>query len=306
MQAKKKMNVKQVIGQRIRKLREQNKLSQEALAEHSGITYQYLSSIENGKENVTVGVLESITSALHVDFLALFGLVLPPVGGTDLPKVNAANFRRQVPLPSLVTLGALEAALNETQRIICQINTNLIAGGARILQSYIQGNNFSGLVSNILCDSIAHYTGYKHNSHQAYPDLIGKNPKTKKDLGLEVKSTINIGKGGESHNGHPGWHLVACFQIDKKTGNILFVHVMMAALNGHNESSPDWKYLGSRVNPETGSRRTETYTTNLQGTTKLRDGSVYLDPNYVNFSRWRQPKRDSIPSYSIFFKKNKR
>ncbi len=297
------MNVKQVIGHRIRGLREQNKLSQEALVERSGITYQYISSVENGKKNVTIGVLEAIALALNTDILTLFGLALSPVSGTNFPKVNPTHFRRQAPLPSLMMLGGLEAALNETQRIVCQINTNLIASGTRILQSYIQGNNFSGLVSNILCDSLANCTRFKHNSHQAYPDLIGKDPKTKKDLGLEVKSTINIGKGGESHNGQPGWHLVSCFQIGKKTGNILFVHIMVASLNGHNESSPDWKHLGSRVNPETGSRRTETYTTNLQGTTKLIDGSVYLDPNYINFSRWRQPKRDSTPSYSIFFKK---
>lgn len=46
------------------------------------------------------------------------------------------------------------------------------------------------------------------------------------------------------------------------------------------ENQPDWKYLGSRENPDTGSRRTETYTTNLYGTTKLRDGSAYLDPEF--------------------------
>ena len=294
------MNIKQAIGRRIRELREQNKFSQEALAERSAITYQYLSSVENGKENVTIGVLEAIATALHVDLVNLLGLAMSPVRVVDFPKVNRSYLRQQTPLPSPMTFGGLEAALNETQRIICQINTNLIASGARILQSYIQGNNFSGLVSNLLCDSLAGCTAFKHNSNQAYPDLIGKTPKGKSEVGLEVKSTINIGKGGESHNGHSGWHLVSCFQIDDKTGNILFVHVMLAPLNAHNAPSPDWKYLGSRVNPTTGSRRTETYTTNLQGTTRLRDGSAYLDPNYVSFSRWRQPKRDAIPSYSIF------
>ena len=58
------MNIKQAIGQRIREFREQNKFSQEALAERSSITYQYLSCVENGKENVTIGVLEAIATAL--------------------------------------------------------------------------------------------------------------------------------------------------------------------------------------------------------------------------------------------------
>lgn len=117
---------------------------------------------------------------------------------------------------------------------------------------------------------------------------------------LRTKSTIQIGKGGESHNGHSGWHLVACFTIDTKTGSIRFVHVMVAVLNGHNQPEPDWVYVGSKVNIDTGSRRTETYNTTLIGTTKLRDGSVYLDPTAINFKRWRQGRRGPVPSHSIF------
>ena len=75
---------------------------------------------------------------------------------------------------------------------------------------------------------------------------------------------------------------------------------MMAVLNGHNQEKPDWTYVGSKVNPTTGSRRTETYNTTLIGTTKLRDGSVYLDPAVVEFRRWRQKRRGAMPTYSIF------
>ena len=121
-----------------------------------------------------------------------------------------------------------------------------------------------------------------------------------KSVGLEIKSTIQIGKGGESHNAHSGWHLIACFKIEEQTGNIRFVHVMMAVLNGHNHAEPDWTYVGGKVNPTTGSRRTETYNTTLIGTTKLRDGSVYLDPAVVEFRRWRQQRRSAMPTYSIF------
>ncbi len=61
------------------------------------------------------------------------------------------------------------------------------------------------------------------------------------------------------------------------------------------------KLLGSRVNEITGSQRTETYITNLAGTTKLRDGSVYLDPAQVDWSRWRQDRRTrAVPPWSIF------
>jgi len=75
---------------------------------------------------------------------------------------------------------------------------------------------------------------------------------------------------------------------------------MLAVLNGHTQPEPDWVYVGSKVNADTGSRRTETYNTTLIGTTKLRDGSAYLDPTTINFKRWRQSRRGSIPSFSIF------
>src|SRR5438552_5526597 len=57
----------------------------------------------------------------------------------------------------------------------------------------------------------------------------------------------------ESHNGHSGWHMVACYRIDRQTCHIKFVHIMGAVLNGHTHSTPDWTYVGSKVNVVTGS-----------------------------------------------------
>ncbi len=71
----------------------------------------------------------------------------------------------------------------------------------------------------------------------------------------------------------------------------------------HQHENTDWNYAGSKVNTETGSRRTETYVTNLKGTTKLRDGSIYLDQRKVKYSRWRQERDGLIPSWSIFSEK---
>jgi transcriptional regulator with XRE-family HTH domain len=295
------MDAKTIIGNFVRRLREQKNLTQDELAARTGITYQYLSGLENGRENFSIGILESLGKALDCPLpqLVAGAFAGPPV----LAKVeaNPDYFRPQAPLPPGLKIAHLQRAMNETQRIVLLINANLSASGGKPLPKYIQGNNFSGLVSNILCDAIHENSPYKHNSDQAYPDLI--NPKVSakgKPVGLEVKSTIQIGKGGESHNGHSGWHLVACFAIDQKTGNIRFVHVMVAVLNGHNQPEPDWVYVGSKVNVDTGSRRTETYNTTLIGTTKLRDGSIYLDPTAINFKRWRQGRRRPAPPFSIF------
>ena len=297
------MDTKVTIGRFIRRLREQKQLTQEQLATKTGITYQHLSGMENGRENFTIDIIESLARALDYPLPQFIAGAFAPESTASGITVNRDCFRPQVPLPPGMKISHLESAMNATQSIVARINANLLVSGAKPLPEYIQGNNFSGLVSNVFCDAINDHSPYKHNSHQAYPDLI--NPEVKKGgkpAGLEVKSTIQIGKGGESHNGHSGWHLIACFQIEPQTGNVRFIHLMLAVLNGHNQTEPDWTYVGSKVNTTTGSRRTETYNTTLAGTTKLRDGSVFLDPEVVNFKRWRPERKGDVPSFSIFAK----
>ena len=295
------MDTKVTIGRFIRKLREQQRLTQEQLAAKTGITYQHLSGMENGRENFTIDLFESLALALACPLPQFFaGAFAPEPVSTS---VNRDYFRPHVPLPPGMEISHLEAATNATQSIVSRINANLLASGAKPLPEYIQGNNFSGLVSNVLCDALNDHSPYKHNSDQAYPDLINSAVKKGgKPVGLEVKSTIQIGKAGESHNGHSGWHLIACFQIEPQTGNVRFVHLMFAVLNGHNQPDADWTYVGSKVNATTGSRRTETYNTTLTGATKLRDGSAFLDPTVIDFKRWRQQRKGPVPAYSIFAK----
>jgi hypothetical protein len=118
--------------------------------------------------------------------------------------------------------------------------------------------------------------------------------------GLEIKTTIRPGKGGESHNGHSGWHLVGCFSLNKESGQVQFMHIMFADLIGQGKPNADWKYVGSKVNAVTGSQRTETYTTTPAGTAKLRHGTVYLDTAAIDISRWRTDTAVKAPPYSPF------
>jgi len=294
------MDAKTILGRFIRKLREQAGLTQEELAGKAGITYQYLSGLENGRENFSIEVLDALGKALECPLPQLVSGAFAEESMAPIPTVNKDYFRPQAPLPPKLKLSHIEQSMNAAQRVLAGINSNLVSTAAKPLYDYIQGNNFSGLVSNILCDALNDHSPYKHNSHQAYPDLI--NPEVLaggKPAGLEIKTTIQIGKGGESHNGHSGWHMVACYRINREKFNIQFVHVMLAVLNGHAQFQPDWVYVGSKVNTQTGSRRTETYNTNLVGTTKLRDGSVYLDPTAVNFKRWRAKRLADKPPYAL-------
>lgn len=287
-----------IIGAYIRAMREQQGLSQEALATKAGISYQYLSGVETGKENFSIQVIEAISMALGLPVRTLITTAYDNSSSAP-PKLEHRYFRLQVPLPDKLAISHIEAAANLTQSIIHRMNRNMTLEVGKPLQQLIQGNNFSGLVSNIFSNSMDQCSPYKHNHDQRYPDLICKKANGGKGEGLEVKTTINVGKGGESHNGHSGWHVIACYNF-LPDGDIVFVHIMFAALNGHQHKNSDWSYVGSKVNETTGSRRTETYTTNLAGTTKLRDGSIYLNPEIVTFSRWRQERTGAAPSWSIF------
>lgn len=292
-------NAQKIIGACIRALRETSGLSLEQLALKSEISYQYLSGVENGKENFTIQVLERLSAALGFPVKSLVTTAYNKIAGISAPLVEDRFFRPQVPLPDGLTIDHLRAALNQTQSMIHTMNRNMIEEVGSPLQGLIQGNNFSGLVSNIFSNCMDLCSPYKHNHDQRYPDLINKNAHSGAGEGLEVKLTVNIGKGGESHNGHHGWHVIACYNFTDQ-GDIVFVHVMFAVLNGHQDANPDWSYVGSKVNEQTGSRRTETYTTNLTGTTKLRDGSIYLNSEVVNFKRWRQERSGAVPAWSIF------
>lgn len=296
-------NANAIIGEAIRRMREAAGLSQEKLAEKAAITYQYLSAVENGKENFTVGVLQAIATALGLRFDALVEAAFADT--RPVPVVDPKYFVKDSALPPRLTPEHIQAALNHTHKIMRLVNAALIKTSGRPLPSYIQGNNFSGIVSNILTDSFSTLTPYKHFHGQKYPDLICEDKGTQIG-GLEVKSTIQIGKGGESHNGHSGWHVVACFRIDEKTGDIQFIHVMFADLIGHGHRNADWKYIGSKVNKKTGSQRTETYNTTSAGTAKLRHGTAYLDTSAVKIDRWRTDPKVPVPPCSPFQLKAKK
>lgn len=291
----------QLIGRCIRQLREQRGMTLEGLASEAGISYQYLSGIETGKENFTISVLESIAKALQFPVRTIISLAYEAIDTIEVPRANPDYFRANVPLPEGLEIQHLEAAMNQAQAMFNRINRNLMLEVGKPIQAFIQSNNFSGLVSNIFADALNDQSPYKHNHHQRYPDLVNQSANQGKGEGLEVKATVNVTKGGESHNGHSGWHIVVCYEINEKW-DIGFTLIMFANLNGHYTAEPDWEYVKSTVNVATGSQRTETYITNLFGKTKLRDGSVYLDPTKVTHRRWRQARRgnEPAPPWSIF------
>ena len=66
------MKTKDLIGIRIKHLRQERGLSQEALSEKVGISPKYISSIERGKENPTLDIIIKLAGALQVDIEDIF------------------------------------------------------------------------------------------------------------------------------------------------------------------------------------------------------------------------------------------
>ncbi len=66
------MNVKELIGKRIKEARRARRLSQEALSEKVSLSAKYLSSIERGKENPTLETLIRLADALELEASELF------------------------------------------------------------------------------------------------------------------------------------------------------------------------------------------------------------------------------------------
>ena len=66
------MNIKLKLGQRIKELREEAKMSQKDLAYAADLDRSYIASIENGQRNVSIVNIEKIATALGVTLQELF------------------------------------------------------------------------------------------------------------------------------------------------------------------------------------------------------------------------------------------
>ena len=71
-------DVKEMMGKQIKTLRQARGMSQEELAEKSSLNSKYLSGIERGKANPTLGTLTRLADALKVGVPELFNYELEP------------------------------------------------------------------------------------------------------------------------------------------------------------------------------------------------------------------------------------
>ena len=66
------MDIKTLVGERVKSLRRSLRLSQEALADAAELDRTYIASIERGKRNVSIVNIEKIAKALNVTLANFF------------------------------------------------------------------------------------------------------------------------------------------------------------------------------------------------------------------------------------------
>ena len=66
-------DIRVVVGDRVRVLRRARNMSQEKLALACGLDRTYITSVENGRRNISIINLEKVASALGVSLAEFFG-----------------------------------------------------------------------------------------------------------------------------------------------------------------------------------------------------------------------------------------
>jgi transcriptional regulator with XRE-family HTH domain len=72
MSRAKKMKLREKFSNNVRKFRTEQKLSQEELAEEAGLHRTYIGSVERGERNITIDVMEKISTALKKQIIDFF------------------------------------------------------------------------------------------------------------------------------------------------------------------------------------------------------------------------------------------
>lgn len=66
------MDIKLLVGKRVKELRNKLKISQEELADLAGLDRTYITSVECGKRNISIVNIEKLAKALKVSLAEFF------------------------------------------------------------------------------------------------------------------------------------------------------------------------------------------------------------------------------------------
>jgi transcriptional regulator with XRE-family HTH domain len=85
------MDMRRLVGENVRRIRQDRGLTQEQFADLSGFSQQYLSGLERGRRNPTVVTLFELATALQAQPVDL----LASIEGTDSGQAHSSPKRRR-------------------------------------------------------------------------------------------------------------------------------------------------------------------------------------------------------------------
>lgn len=192
----------------------------------------------------------------------------------QLPLLPGKWFNPGATLPYGLKVQQVKAAMREAYKFLYKTNAFLRKSGYKRLEDFMPGNAFSGLVSEVLVQSIPRKCPRltKNLRVGGHPDLIPKghyrgNSILQGDQGIDVKSSKQAG-GWQGHNPEAGWVMVFRFRLRP----FEFVEVLAARL-----ARRDWSFSGRK---ET-SRRTITASMKKKAVERLRTNWVYRNPAFA-------------------------
>ncbi len=100
------------VGKRLRELREAADITQEELGRRAKLTAKFISQVENGHVNPSIGVVARLAAGLNIPLSGFFAQGAPDVLVDDLAAINAL-VSAQPPLARTRALRVLRALFDE-------------------------------------------------------------------------------------------------------------------------------------------------------------------------------------------------
>lgn len=220
-------NLTEVLCSIIKTYRTQKNLTQEDLADHSGLHRTFIGLLEKGERGLTVHSANQIAVALGVTLSSLISEAeLLSTHGEDsldesltgrvLPEtvlINQENFTQLTGLPSETLLHAVE----HTYSTFDLIDNQLLANDAENISNLVELANLSSMLGNILGAGIASNSNglYVRNRPHAFPDLL---PQREYLPQLEIKTALETNKP-KGHLAKPGTYLTFRYVLGNEDGS---------------------------------------------------------------------------------------
>lgn len=288
-------NILKIIGSNIKHYRTFLGLSQEKLAELSGLHRTYVGAVERGERNISLKNIDRLAKVLAIEPYLLLKKKSQQLNEMQLlgtqnaeekacvPKpVSSSLFNPKCILPYNLTTKHIEQAMNEFLEFLGFVNYQLYEKGIPRLESFLMPANFSSMVGEFMNITIPKYSSglSKNQYHNGHPDLLPmgrflNDAVQHSHEGIEVKGSRHSG-GWQGHNPESVWLMV--FYFDSNTSNdkgkgispkpFRFKGIYAAKLN-----EKDWTFSGRSAT----SRRTITASVNKTGVDKMKANWIYED-----------------------------